>query len=315
MQPLSTWYLRLALLTTILLGMVVLAGSVVRATGSGMGCPDWPKCFGRLIPPTDVSQLPPDYQTRYPGQEIAPFSAFKTWTEYSNRLLGALSGVALLATVLASFRFWKQDRRTPLLLLGTMILASVVIWLGKTVVDQNLHPRQVTIHMLGGLLLVMGSVIASARVTHRAPTLLAPALRKSLWICLVLVISQILVGTQMREQVDRLLTAGNCCAARTDLETSLGGVYLLHRLLASLTAVAVGVTFLRFRFAAGRPLPRLNLVLGASIGLSYLVGVLLVRWQLPALLQPAHLCLGTLTLGLLVSMLTCSVVAPENGAA
>jgi cytochrome c oxidase assembly protein subunit 15 len=310
--------LRLALLTTILLGLVVVAGSVVRATGSGMGCPDWPKCFGHWIPPTNVSELPPNYQALYPGQEIAPFNAFKTWTEYTNRLFGAASGFALLATMVASFFAWRRDRATPLLLVSVMLLAAIVIWLGKVVVDKNLHPRQVTIHMLGGLLLVMGSVVASCRIWKRvklqSPIALTVKMRQALWLSLGLVVGQILLGTQMREQVDTLLANGSCCDGRASLEPLLGQTYLAHRLLAALTVFSVVWLFFGLRFSTARPFPVFNLFLGASVGASYGVGVLLVRLNLPAYLQPAHLVLATITLGILVAMATMSRRAgPTHG--
>ena len=309
------WFLRLAILTTVTFGLVVLAGSIVRATGSGMGCPDWPKCFGYWIPPTDVAQLPPDYQSRYPGQEIAEFSVFKTWTEYINRVLGAISGICLLATLLASLKSWKKDRVVPMVLLSAMLLFALVIWLGKVVVDKNLHPRQVTVHMLGGLTLVLGSVISSARIWSRVVqqglVALTPRARQSLWIALGLVVGQILLGTQMREQVDHLVAAGSCCGGRGNLESQLGSLYLWHRLLASLTVFAVVWVFFGLRFAVDRPLRWLNLALGVSLGASYGVGVLLIRLNLPAYLQPAHLVLATLTMGLLVAMITCSRSRPH----
>ena len=103
---------------------------VVRSTGSGMGCPDWPKCFGRWVPPTQASQLPVDYKEIYTAQRVlknqklartlqrlgfaqvagsifahptqyieTDFNPVKTWIEYLNRLLGALIGVIVVLTV------------------------------------------------------------------------------------------------------------------------------------------------------------------------------------------------------------------------
>ncbi|MEO6977888.1 MAG: COX15/CtaA family protein, partial [Mucilaginibacter sp.] len=110
---------KINLATIILLFILILAGGVVRSTGSGMGCPDWPKCFGRYIPPTSVNELPKDYKQKYVAGRLAKnqrfaktldvfgysdlakriredrsilvpedFNAAKTWTEYINRVIG-----------------------------------------------------------------------------------------------------------------------------------------------------------------------------------------------------------------------------------
>jgi cytochrome c oxidase assembly protein subunit 15 len=79
--------------TTILLVILVIAaGSIVRSTQSGMGCPDWPTCYGLIVPPTSENQLPANYQQLYANEGIPAesFDALKTWIEYINRLIGAL---------------------------------------------------------------------------------------------------------------------------------------------------------------------------------------------------------------------------------
>jgi heme a synthase len=161
--------------------LVILAGSIVRMTGSGMGCPDWPKCFGQYIPPTQIEQLPADYKMRFAvkGKEIADFDAFKTWVEYVNRLLGALLGVFVLGMVAASFalvfgRFRGRSRersreysrgRSPasppessrtlaLLAFATLIVTGFVGWLGSVVVASDLQPVKITLHMLTALVIL-----------------------------------------------------------------------------------------------------------------------------------------------------------------
>ena len=128
--------------TIIALFVLILAGGVVRSTGSGMGCPDWPKCFDRYVPPTSISQLPADYQTKYVAKRqkknqrfaktldvlgfsdlaqrlrddrsiLRPesFNAAKTWTEYINRLIGAITGVFLFACAILSAVYLKSRKR------------------------------------------------------------------------------------------------------------------------------------------------------------------------------------------------------------
>ena len=126
---------KLAILSIIVVYLVILAGSVVRMTGSGMGCPDWPKCFGYLIPPTERSQLDwkPNFQfnksqiiiideelfyapesfesndifesknwKKYTKHDYAKFNPIHTWIEYINRLIGALAGIIVLILFLYS---------------------------------------------------------------------------------------------------------------------------------------------------------------------------------------------------------------------
>src|SRR6202012_1368725 len=130
---------KINLITIVLLFVLILAGGVVRSTGSGMGCPDWPKCFGCFVPPTNVSQLPKDYKEEYVAGRLAKnqkfaktldvfgfsdlatrlrqdksilipeeFNAAKTWTEYVNRLIGAITGLFLFATAVFSLGYWGK---------------------------------------------------------------------------------------------------------------------------------------------------------------------------------------------------------------
>ena len=71
--------LRFHWITLIMIYLVIIAGSIVRITESGMGCPDWPKCFDQYIPPTDISQLPDNYQLYYSSKrekKIKKFTSF-----------------------------------------------------------------------------------------------------------------------------------------------------------------------------------------------------------------------------------------------
>ena len=102
---------RMAWITIVAVYVLILVGASVRASGSGMGCPDWPTCFGQWVPPTSEAQLPANYQEIYAARGYAEtrFNVVKTWTEYLNRLLGVSIGFMILATALFSWRTRAHD--------------------------------------------------------------------------------------------------------------------------------------------------------------------------------------------------------------
>lgn len=306
---------RFAVLTVVLLYLVVIAGAVVRATGSGMGCPDWPKCFGRLIPPTDVSQIPPELMEKFLTEGHG--NLLHTWVEYVNRLLGALSGAATLMTLVFSIVVAKARLlpwRVPLVLAGGMVLFGFVAWMGKVVVDTSLAPQKVTVHFLGGLVLVSAAVAAAVMIRQGRPVPVTRSLQKHLFAAAGFTLLQIVLGTQVREAVDRL-AAGECCDGR--IEQHLGTVLVWHRIgaISVLTLVALGFFRLKFSPPADAAAPVMIPLLGLLVAMQYGVGVLLVKADMPALLQPSHLVMAVLLHGLLLSLLLRSRLQTPSAAA
>lgn len=283
---------------------LILVGGVVRASGAGMGCPDWPKCFGRWVPPTDVSQLPDNYQEIYAhrGYADTEFNAFKTWTEYVNRLIGASIGLLIFATLLLSLSYWSVDRIVVASSFASFVLVGFNGWLGSVVVASNLVPVIVTLHMVAALLVVGALIYAVARSNRLAGAI--DTVRSSAtipWLIgLVLLLSlvQLVLGTQVREQVDhiaRVLGEGR----REHWAGEFGRAFLAHRsfsivILLANSALAVCVARAT---SSGSSLRRSVYVLMGIIVAEIVVGALLYYAGMPAVLQPLHLLLSALLFG------------------
>ena len=136
-----------AVTATLLSYLLIFVGGLVRVSGSGMGCPDWPKCFGRWIPPLSVDQIP---------SYIDPtmFNITLAWIEYGNRMLGVLVGISIIIlNILAIYYFRKHFS----LLFSSLLSLVIVIaegFLGALVVSSVLNPFIVSLHMLLALILV-----------------------------------------------------------------------------------------------------------------------------------------------------------------
>lgn len=322
------------ILTVASVYLLILVGGVVRSTGSGMGCPDWPKCFGSWVPPTSVNELPANYKEVYTAQRVAKnkrlaatleklgfqqvagnifahptqyietdFNAVKTWIEYINRLVGALIGVFVFLTVVLALPYWFRDRAVFWLSFAAFILTGVQGWLGSLVVSTNLLPVMVTVHM--GLALVIVAILIYAversqriiqlpRVTETAES--TTALTWWLVVAMVLTFGQIVLGTQVREQVDMVASAANY-AHRDMWVAQLGSVFNWHRTFSAvLLLVNVYVTYGLFQTTSVQ-LKQLAVSILVLIATEIAAGITLAYLSLPAIVQPIHLTVGTLLFG------------------
>lgn len=307
-------FFRLALAVLLLSFSVILAGGVVRMTGSGMGCPDWPKCFGQYIPPTDISQLPPDYKIRFAvkGKEIADFDAFKTWVEYINRLLGAVLGVAIVGMTTLSIRWRKHDVWLPLLSIALLLVTGFVGWLGSVVVATDLEPVKITLHMLTSVIIVglattilhKAMVMRKNHITEKTNaqqssspfTIYVP---KRVWgiavLALALTLVQIVLGTQVREQIDIIAKQLEGRWRERWIE-QLSNIFLVHRSMSWLFVIVNGV-FIWFGVrlvgirteASAVQLRRLLMGLATVVIVEIALGIIMAYFAIPKIAQPLHL--------------------------
>jgi cytochrome c oxidase assembly protein subunit 15 len=170
--------IKFTILTLGLLYILIAAGSIVRSTGSGMGCPDWPKCFGQWVPPTSEAELPANYHEIYAerGYQNTQFNPTKTWTEYTNRLVGVSIGLLIFLTAVSSRIFLKSDKTIFYLSLTSFFLVGFQGWLGSSVVASNLKPVVITLHMLLALVIVALSPWAAMPWPYSPVVLIVPVL-------------------------------------------------------------------------------------------------------------------------------------------
>ena len=309
--------------------LVVLAGSVVRMTGSGMGCPDWPKCFGLMIPPTQAEEvtwragasyepgrmliandtlwvaqeaiLAEDFSkerdaghwTSYDKHSYAIFNPLHTWVEFINRLLGALTGIpALLLLAWAFWRGMKARHWKPFIwAMVHLLLLGLVAWLGKKVVDGNLIPFSITIHMVGAVAILVSLVGMMQSITQHTQDAAVAVLGRTkgwLWIATALALVQLVIGTQVREQIDLLHHAG---MLRSDWLGALPNEWKFHRSGSWLVALTQLVWIYPLRSVSG-PARITAMTIVGLIAAQMVTGLLFVVADMPKVLQPVHLLLA-----------------------
>ena len=319
----------LSKIALVLIYLVIIAGSVVRMTGSGMGCPDWPKCFGYYIPPTHESQLlfKPNHSYEkgmmilleseqfmvakkdfisnkvydannwelYSTHDYAIYNPVHTWTEYINRLIGAFSGLPILILGIWSMWFFNKNKWITVIALLTLFGMGFQAWLGKTVVDSNLAPYKITIHMVMALLIVAFVLyLIFATKTSFKLQKYHSFFYTLLVIGIVLTLIQIILGTQVRQFIDEQTKMMGYEKSLWLAQPKLD--FYVHRSTSILVLVINGyLWFINKKLNLGYK--KINLVLNCIL-LEVFSGIMMYYFDFPFLSQPLHLVIASILFGI-----------------
>ena len=317
-------------ISIILVFLVILAGSTVRMTGSGMGCPDWPKCFGYYIPPTDISQIlfksnndylkgqmilydkkkllvaKSDFISNdiinldnwkvYEKHDYVLFNPVHTWFEFINRLLGAVLGLSILILFLFSLSSWKKKPIIFVVSLLSLLAVLFQAWLGKTVVDSNLAPFKISIHMLMALVLV-GLLLCVRSLSKRLDfkIILNKPTTLLIYFSFLLTIIQIALGLQVREFIDTQIDKWGYDFSNYWLLYPEKNFYI-HRSLSILVLISNFLIYYLIK-KQGSELTFINKII-LLIAIEIFLGILMYYFDFPFASQPLHLLVATFLFGI-----------------
>ncbi|WP_088324215.1 COX15/CtaA family protein [Polaribacter tangerinus] len=308
--------------------LIFLAGSVVRMTGSGMGCPDWPKCFGYYIPPTSEDQITwkpntsykkgiiiireetlyvadhaiesganfnPENWSAYTKHDYNKFNKFHTWTEYINRLVSVLAGFVFLFLIYGAFKNRKKDTRIPILASLAFLLMLFEAWLGKTVVDSNLNPTTITIHMVVGLIIIALLLALKFIVSNKKTFKYNKTFNTLLIVSVVFSLIQIAMGTQVRQFIDEQVKLFGFENKNHSLMNPSFKFYFHRSFTIAIVLVNLGLFYLNQVKNLGYKLVNWIVFL---IFLETITGILMYYAAIPIGTQAIHLMAGALMFGM-----------------
>ncbi|NRA12395.1 MAG: COX15/CtaA family protein [Crocinitomicaceae bacterium] len=325
----SKWFVRFNWIAVVLIYMIFIAGSLVRITGSGMGCPDWPKCFGSWIPPTAESQLPENYKEIFAekrAQKIEKFAKLltalgmkhtadqllndpelrheesfnvkKTWTEYLNRLTGFLAGNVMLF-IFGWIVLKYRKRKLVLLTLLNLALMGFQGWFGSIVVASNLVPWTITVHMFFGLLIVAIQLYVIRMVSPSQQKNLPQIgwMRVLIWLVAAITFYQMFLGTQVREAIDELVKLGYTREMWID---ELGMPFFVHRSFSWLVLFVLLIVAWKnettYKYAS------IRWIIGL-LALELISGILLAYVDMPGVVQTSHLIFASAIFGIITMLI------------
>jgi cytochrome c oxidase assembly protein subunit 15 len=291
---------KLSLITTLATFFLIFVGGLVRVTGAGLGCPDWPKCFGRWIPPLSVQDLPAGFDTQ-------SFNVTLAWIEYINRLIGVIVGFLILSTAVLALLYFRKHKRIVIPAVIAVLLVAFQGWFGSIVVSSSLEPLMVSLHLLLALVIVSLLIFVTQSAYYlREDSLPASSVAfKSLrnWIAVIwiLAIIQITLGTQVRSQVEFILREYPLLLG-FQLVGQIGIINYIHSILGLIfMAASVLVAIMLLRIPEFRLygvfvvlLPLIQILIGSGMEI----------FGIPAILQVFHLWFASLIIGALLIIFT-----------
>lgn len=317
---------RFSLATLIAIYFLILVGGVVRTTGSGMGCPDWPKCFDRWVPPSSESELPSDYASQLLDKrkskndrlvsflemsgldsyfltstekkdmnETVYFNVTRAWIEYLNRIVGVLVGAFVLFNFFITLKYLKRNVRLVAVSLFVLLLVVFQGWLGSLVVSSNLLPGMISIHMIPVVFIVFALLIQYSSTFKKVD--IVENVNLPLFLTCALLIIQIFLGIRVREVVD---IVGEPMDHNFDFFglDFIGFKFYLHRSFSFL--VLIVHVWLWFSIKKNDLFNRFKVISNVVVGLlifEILIGIILSYFKLPPFFKPLHLLSAIILIG------------------
>jgi heme A synthase len=300
-QPPRRAFQRLTLATAIAVYLLIIVGAVVRVSGSGLGCPDWPLCHGQFLPPPHIEAL----------------------IEFSHRAVAATTGLLMIATLLMAWRSYRQRRWILGPAVAAVALLVIQMPLGGIIVLTELEPLIVAFH-LGMAMLIFACELTVAAATRmdipalrfavRRPGRLLIAAMTALFV--LLLTGALVVGSNAQLACPTWpLCAGRLLPPANG--SPLVAIQLLHRYtVAAVTLLIAAVIVAVFRTPEASQARRAwAIVLGAAFAVQVAVGALQVVWLLPAALRALHLAAASAVWAALVLISALTLLRPNRSTA
>ena len=284
---------------------LIFIGGLVRVSGAGMGCPDWPKCFGGWIPPLNASQLPADIDPNL-------FNFTLAWIEYINRLVGVTVGILIaIVAIWAIIKFNKYPKvLIPSILAG--LLVAFQGWQGGQIVATQLKPIIVSVHLVIAYLIVSLLIYVAQRVHYMQnpesenKAVYPEGVQAWIGILWLVTIIQVILGTQLRESIEHAIKAFPLFTDH-QIIAAIGSMKYLHPIFGIVTAVLAFVCGYKLLYPGSRPSPLTWQSAWTLIGLMIIqlvLGAIMIFVGVPQVAQVMHLWIASLIIGMILIAFT-----------